>query len=328
MKKYNTTDLDPETCFERHVFHRDQFAHYLRWTHILKEAKIGETIVDFGCGKANLLEVLYRNKFKQSRYIGIDIRKKTIENNILKFGDINWAEFICEDLVENTNNTNFSDFNADKVCSFEVLEHVGKQNVDKFLLNFIDCGKQDAIYYLSTPNFDEKVGAADNHTFDSGDERGNSVQEFSHIELHNILIKYFNIINKFGTFASVRDYKLSMNDWQNKMFNSLKEYYDPNLISNIMAPFFPEHSRNTIWILKRKINNNEVIMERKSNFKKEMEYCRVIPQLRINNSISLIAEENAAGFKKGDTIVVISKNTLAKMKRPLLINENKKPVLL
>ena len=77
-KKYNTTDLDPQTTFERHVFHRDQFAHYLRWTHILKEAKIGEKIVDFGCGKGNLLEVLYRNKFKCKHYIGIDIREKTI----------------------------------------------------------------------------------------------------------------------------------------------------------------------------------------------------------------------------------------------------------
>jgi hypothetical protein len=37
-KKYNTTDLDPEATFERHVFHRDQFAHYLRWTHVLKAA--------------------------------------------------------------------------------------------------------------------------------------------------------------------------------------------------------------------------------------------------------------------------------------------------
>lgn len=75
-KVYNTTDLRPDQAFERHVFHRDQFAHYLRWTHILKEAKIGESIVDFGCGAANLLEVLYRNKFKQKEYIGIDIREK------------------------------------------------------------------------------------------------------------------------------------------------------------------------------------------------------------------------------------------------------------
>ena len=56
-KYYNTTDLNPESTFTKHVFHRDQFAHYLRWTHILKEARIGETICDFGCGNGNLLEV-------------------------------------------------------------------------------------------------------------------------------------------------------------------------------------------------------------------------------------------------------------------------------
>ena len=84
-KVYNTTDLRPDQAFERHVFHRDQFAHYLRWTHILKVAKIGVSIVDFGCGAANLLEVLYRNKFKQKEYIGIDIREKTIQEAAEKY---------------------------------------------------------------------------------------------------------------------------------------------------------------------------------------------------------------------------------------------------
>lgn len=251
-KKYNTTDLDPQITFERHVFHRDQFAHYLRWTHILKEAKIGEIILDFGCGKGNLLEVLYRNKFKQNKYIGIDIRSKTISNSKEKFTNVEWAEFICEDLINPVNGTDFTKFNADKVCSFEVLEHVGKQNGDKFCKNFLDCGKENATYYLSTPNFDPNVGAAGNHTYDSGDGRGISIQEFEHFELQNLLLKYFDIVKKFGTFASIKDYKPFMNDWQIKMFDSLKEYYDSNLIANIMAPFFPEHSRNTIWILKRK----------------------------------------------------------------------------
>ena len=124
-KCYNTTDLSPDKAFERHLFHRDQFAHYLRWTHILKEAKIGESIVDFGCGQANLLEVLYRNKFKQKEYVGIDIRKKTIEQAAEKFAYIPWAHFFVADLVKNY--MDFSQFNADKVCAFEVLEHVGKQ---------------------------------------------------------------------------------------------------------------------------------------------------------------------------------------------------------
>jgi 2-polyprenyl-3-methyl-5-hydroxy-6-metoxy-1,4-benzoquinol methylase len=249
-KVYNTTDLDPQRSFERHVFHRDQFAHYLRWTHILKEAKIGEVILDFGCGKGSLLEVLYRNKFKQSKYIGLDIRQKTIESAKLEYGNVDWAEFYAQDLI--FPDMDLSGFQADKVCSFEVLEHVGKQNGDLFCQNFLACGKPNAKYYLSTPNYDEHVGAAGNHTYDSGDGRGVDVQEFSHQELQTLLEKYFVIEKKFGTFASQRDYKPLMNEWQKEMFNAISEYYDSNLVANLMAPMFPEASRNTLWVLSRK----------------------------------------------------------------------------
>lgn len=248
-KNYNTTDLDPLKSFERHVFHRDQFAHYLRWTHILKVAKIGETICDFGCGGGNLLEVLYRNKFKQSRYVGIDIREKTINKAAEKFEKVNWAEFYTADLCKN--DFDFEEIQADRVCSFEVLEHVGKQNAHVFLQNFKMCGNEDATYYLSTPNYDPAVGAAGNHTYDSGDGRGKAVQEFSHEELENILSAHFEIVEKYGTFASQKDYKPFMNDWQTEMFTFLKTYYDSNLVANIMAPMFPEQSRNTLWVLKR-----------------------------------------------------------------------------
>ena len=249
-KVYNTTDLRPDQAFERHVFHRDQFAHYLRWTHILKEAKIGESIVDFGCGAANLLEVLYRNKFKQKEYIGIDIREKTISQAAENYADVQWAHFYVADLVKH--DLDFSQFNADKVCTFEVLEHVGKQNAHIFLENFKACGNNNATYYLSTPNYDPEVGAAGNHTYDSGDGRGVDVQEFDHWELEDILSQHFIIVKKCGTFASMKDYKPMMNDWQKKMFEALKGYYDSNLIANIMAPMFPDVARNTLWVLKRK----------------------------------------------------------------------------
>lgn len=250
MKKYNTTDLDPVSTFERHVFHRDQFAHYLRWSHIVKEAKIGETVVDFGCGKGNMLEVFYRNKFKCARYVGIDIRKQTIEAAKEKFQPVEWAEFYADDLIFPT--MDYKQFQGDKVCSFEVAEHVGKQNIDAFLTNMRDCGNENATYYISTPNYDEKVGAAGNHTYDSGDGRGVAIHEFSHAELQGHIEKYFTIEKKFGTFASIKDYKHLLNEWQVQMFESLKEYYDSNLLSVIMAPFFPEQSRNTLWVLKHK----------------------------------------------------------------------------
>lgn len=263
MKNYNTTDLSPDKAFERHVFHRDQFAHYLRWTYILKEAKIGESIVDFGCGQANLLEVLYRNMFKQKEYIGIDIREKTIERAAEKFTNVPWAKFFVADLVKN--HMDFSQFNADKVCAFEVLEHVGKQNVHTFLENFKACGHDNATYYLSTPNYNPCVGAAKNHIYDSGDGRGIDVQEFDHWELEDILSQHFTIVKKFGTFASVKDYKPLMNEWQIKMYNALKEYYDNHFLANIMAPMFPDASRNTLWVLKRKPGDTKANKEETLN---------------------------------------------------------------
>lgn len=256
-KKYNTTDLDPEAAFERHIFHRDMFAHYLRWAHILNVAKVGEIIVDFGCGKGNLLEVLYRNRFKCKEYIGIDIRKQTINKSIEKYKSVSWAKFLVDDLVFPIGSIDFSSIGADKVCSFEVIEHVGKQNAAAFLKNFKACGNENAVYYLSTPNYDEKVGAAGNHTYDSGDGRGTAVQEFGHEELKQLLLEEFTIVEYYGTFASKRDYKQLMTSWQLKMHEALSEYYESSLVSIMMAPMFPAHSRNTLWVMKRKSSPNQ-----------------------------------------------------------------------
>lgn len=249
---YNTTDLDPEETFKRHVFHRDQFAHYLRWTHVLKDAKIGERVVDFGGGKAELLEVLYRNRYKPELYVDIDIRPQTIKKAAEKFGGLNFStEWVVADLVDTS--FDWDQFKGTMVVSFEVAEHVGKQNIAKFLDNFKRCGGPDARYYLSTPNYDSTVGAAGNHTYDSGDGRGLDVQEWGHFELEEqILAAGFELVDKFGTFASQRDYVGTLNDWQEKMFEALSRYYDSNLVSNIMAPVVePELARNTLWVLKK-----------------------------------------------------------------------------
>lgn len=67
-KEYNTTQLNPAATFERHVYHRDQFAHYFRWSHILKKIMIDYknniNLLDFGCGSGELLEVAYRNRVR------------------------------------------------------------------------------------------------------------------------------------------------------------------------------------------------------------------------------------------------------------------------
>jgi 2-polyprenyl-3-methyl-5-hydroxy-6-metoxy-1,4-benzoquinol methylase len=239
---YNKTQLNPDTTFERHVYHRDQFAHYLRWTHVLKRARIGMKVLDFGCGSGNLLEVFYRNRFKLEKYLGLDVREKTIEQANEKFKMVPWSLFKSKDLCGDIEINN----DWDMICSFEVVEHIGKQNIDKFLQNIKSCCNENTKVLISTPNYDEKVGAAGNHIIDG------KICEFEHSELQEIIEKYFTVEEKYGTFASQKDYKGKMNDSEMQLFEKLGKYYDTNLMSVIFAPLFPEESRNCLWILKTK----------------------------------------------------------------------------
>lgn len=243
---YNKTQLNPETAMERHVFHRDQFAHYLRWTHLLKEMDIGKKVMDFGCGSGNQYEVLYRNRYSPARFLGLDIRKQTIEKNKEKFPK---AEWVAEDLVEMKEHYG-TDW--DYIVSFEVAEHVGKNNVPKFLDNIKSHCNKDTVVMLSTPCFDERVGAAGNHTYDSGDGRGVAPQELTYDELKAMLEERFEIIGQFGTFASIKDYKDHLTPGELEVFEKLKGYYDSNLVSVIFAPLVPQHSRNVLWKCKLK----------------------------------------------------------------------------
>lgn len=253
MKKhdYNTTQLEPLLAIEKGIMHRDMNAHVFRWTHVLKNAKIGQTIVDFGAGKCNLLEVMYRNRYKPAKYIGLEFSKVDVDFANEKFKKVNFPiEIYQQDIVKPE--LDFTTFQADIVVSFEVAEHVGKQNVPTFLANFKKCGNKNATYYLSTPNYDPKVGAAGNHTYDSNDGNGVQPQELDHFELRDMIFDAgFKIKEVFGTFASQKDYKNDLNDWQLKTFEALSRYYDSNMVSNIMAPILndPSKARNSLWVL-------------------------------------------------------------------------------
>lgn len=243
---YNKTQLTPQQEFERHIYHRDQFAHYLRWSHILKIARIGQTILDFGCGSGEMLEVFYRNKFRPKKYVGLDIRKQTIDENNKKFEKLDFAEFRQADLCARDLDVGET---FDIITCFEVMEHIGHENADQFLDNIAYHCDENTRVYLSTPNYDPNVGAANNHLLGPNKEIG----EWDHHELEAKLSEYFTIEKKYGTFASMKDYKNDLTGWRKEMFEALKEYYDTNLISVIMAPLVPaEQARNCLWVLKVK----------------------------------------------------------------------------
>lgn len=246
MSDYNTTQLDPDKTFEKHVYHRDQFAHYLRWTHILKNAKIGMNVLDFGSGTGNLLQLLYRNRYKGKEYLGLEYRQSVVNEANYKYCTVDWANFKQQDLTKPDFLYKPEDGDWDIIASFEVAEHVGKANVPQFLSNMYKHMSDKTTAYLSTPVYDACVGPAANHIIND------VIGEMTYEEFEQHLKDAgFKIQKVYGTFASMTDYKHLLNDWQKKMFDTLSEYYDVNLISVLMAPMFPKQSRNCLWVCKK-----------------------------------------------------------------------------
>lgn len=255
---YNTTDLDPRTTRGNLKAHRDIEAHFNRWCHTLRYVKRngGQRVVDFGCGTAGQLEVLYRNGSTGCAYTGFDIRARTIAANTKRWNSIQHKirnDFFVADLILEDDSV-FEQQTADVVVSFEVWEHVGRQNTETFLRHFKQCGKPGAVYLLSTPNYDDTIGAAGNHTYDSGDGNGVRRQELAYTEQWTAIKNAgFDIVQEIGTFASQKDYRivLETDDRLQEVFHRLRQVFDSNVVSNVMGALVPAYyGRNILWTLK------------------------------------------------------------------------------
>ena len=241
-KEIDNTHLSIDQAEARGFIHRDYIAHCLRWTHVSKYLHLQARyktahILGIGCGKdMPLARMLYTSRLAPEKYWGVEYNRMEIpemfKNSSFKPNLLSGVDF-----TEVTPDPRFDNFNY-SVC-FEVLEHVEPlkaieilQHLPKFLTN-------DAVSWFSTPCWDEKVGAASNH-----------VNEMTYEAFGSLLEEMgYKILNKWGTFASLKDYKrklLHNLDW-NVLFTKLSGYYDTNYLSTIFAPMFPEHSRNCLW---------------------------------------------------------------------------------
>jgi len=244
-KHIDNTHLSIDQAEERGFIHRDYIAHCLRWTHVAKwmgkpENRKDCKLLDIGCGKdVPLAKMLMTSRMASDglQYIGIDYNKlempKAFENTKFKptlIGNVAFPD--CQLPVEK----------FDVITSFEVLEHVEPLHALKMLQGMNKFLADDGIVFVSTPVYDEKVGAADNH-----------VNEMSYEAMQAMIAHAgFEIDDHFGTFASIKDYKevLEKEDIDG-VFNRLRAYYDSNYLATIFAPLYPRHARNVLWRLKK-----------------------------------------------------------------------------
>ena len=126
------------------------------------------------------------------------------------------------------------------ITCFEVLEHVTPEKVLGILANIKRVSDGDTDIFISTPCFNGKAAA-------------NHINEMTYEFLEALLSQNFTIVNTWGTFASQRDIEPMIFTNQiegahlEQAYESLKSYYDSNLLSIIFAPLFPKQSRNAMW---------------------------------------------------------------------------------
>jgi 2-polyprenyl-3-methyl-5-hydroxy-6-metoxy-1,4-benzoquinol methylase len=246
---YNRTQLTPSEQFERHVYHRDQFAHFFRWTYILNTMTGDDRILDVGCGTGELFEVLYRNRHQPKTYLGVDIRGKTLTTAMERWGgrgdDNNVVAFLPVDACEQLPFKDWCEGGLDwtAIALLEVLEHVGKERVPALLDNVVKAMSPDTWLYVSTPNFNGESYAA-NHVVEG------EVAELTHEETEAALLNAgLEIVKRFGTFASWKDVEPVLTPEERAYWDGpAGEYWDSNFKSNIAAVSHPRESRNCLWI--------------------------------------------------------------------------------
>lgn len=240
------TYLSIDKTTERGVLHRDLLGHMLRWTHVLRYLKpqVPSRILEIGCGiEAPLAKTLYSNRHTKHKYCGIDYGP--ISPSIKFSGDFQPVFLPNKDASKLTSEEVIGALGdkADLVVSHECAEHMQPDRWLRILRKAILASTEDAVFLISTPCFDVRVGPADNH-----------INEWK----YEILLGVFEamglqLVENWGTFASQRDYKDLIHDkfgdGGQAMFELFKSYFDTNVLSCVMAPLFPENSRNVQWQL-------------------------------------------------------------------------------
>lgn len=241
-KSIDKTHLSIDMAEKRGFIHRDYIAHCLRWSHVMKhlgKKALYKTadILDIGCGKeVPLAKTMYSSRFipTTGSYTGVDV-------NRLEMPEMFSSGKFPIELIGNTDvcEHRFGSDTFEVITCFEVLEHVEPEHSFRMLKRIRELLATGGTAFISTPCYDHNVGAAANH-----------VNEMTFQGLYYLVDRAgLSIQNIYGTFASQRDVEQHMDAAQRKVYDALKEYYDSNYVATLMAPLFPQYSRNCLWEL-------------------------------------------------------------------------------
>lgn len=197
----------------------------------------GQKVLDIGCGQDQpLLYVLGARNYPKI-YVGVDL------NRISKKSNVRWATIYDQfDFVNNSSIILEKHGRFNVVTCFEVAEHMETPDLKVMLKSVRVMMEDDGTFFLSTPVFNGLAAA-------------NHIHEYRIDELQAVLEESgFEVKAKYGTFASKPDVLNAMNAEERKIYLKLEGWFGGEVMATILAPLYPDHSRNICWVLQKAKN--------------------------------------------------------------------------
>jgi len=213
--------------------HRDYGAHFFRWGFAGRFIDSTTEVLDVGCGPdCQLVKVLTNPRsIVPKRYVGVDINREPQKPQHRQWATLHWQfDFLAR-------HAELGQF--DLVVCLEVLEHLYQPDGVRLLAGLQTCLKSEGRLLLSTPVFNGKAAA-------------NHLHEWTVDELTAALpAAGLAAVQRFGTFASMNKLPQVATPAHQELLQQLGAYYSNEVLSCVLAPLYPDASRNNLWVLRR-----------------------------------------------------------------------------
>lgn len=243
---YDRSHLSPEHAYR---IGRDYLAHCIRYGWPMKVIRErfgpGARIFEMGCGKEL---PLFRTmtcdhsavtRYKPARYVGADL------NRVKYYPQVNGVEStILSETNIVTEPEKLPDEVFDLVISFEVLEHMPKEAGLRFLDAAVSIARRKSeregkpgLCLFSTP-------------VNGGTIAKNHIYEWALGEMERgWTSRGCRVVEKFGTFANLRDLIEVLTPGERSVWNSLASYHSPDVLTAVFSANHPEVARNCAWLV-------------------------------------------------------------------------------
>lgn len=241
-REYDKTSL--KSSHYGYVVHRDYAAHFFRWGWISRTfVDPSKTVLDIGCGVDTPMVKVLSHKLPNGLpkyYLGVDFNKEPQKVPKLTWGEFRFAFNFPE-------NWKVIKKKFDLVVCLEVVEHMRMPAVRKLLRGALALAAPGGRLVLSTPVANDRP--AKNH-----------INEMSiKVLAEELRASGWCVVKRYGTFMNDQDRKKCATKAENELVDRLREFYSTDVLACFLAPLYPDHSRNNVWLCERMEDQEDIL---------------------------------------------------------------------